>query len=165
MGGEELAAFSLLEGFCCKVVDLSVQSNMEVFAWGYLKAHMAVYDEDLLKNPFYLALQKRRPDLCKKVAEVHGIVLVPCKGSLSSSIFSTCQFDSYVLQPAEENFQTLNGKEISIQGNLIVLGTGFNHRRSVPVLFEETFYNEQEESFSILCLAHSLEKNESVGES
>ncbi|XP_077166705.1 ankyrin repeat domain-containing protein 27 isoform X2 [Paroedura picta] len=123
---------------------------------------MAVYDEDLLKNPFYLALQKRRPDLCRKVAEVHGIILVPCKGSLSSSILSSCQFDSYVLQPSEENFQTLNGKELSIQGNLIVLGAGFNHRRSVPVLFEETFYNEQEESFSILCVAHSLEKNESV---
>ncbi|XP_054856723.1 ankyrin repeat domain-containing protein 27 [Eublepharis macularius] len=126
---------------------------------------MAVYDEDLLKNPFYLALQKRRPDLGRKVAEVHGIVLVPCRGSLSSSILSTCQFDSYVLKPVEENFQTLNGKEIFIQGNLIVLGTGFNHRRSVPVLFEETFYNEQEESFSILCIAHSLEKNESVEES
>ncbi|XP_015270298.1 PREDICTED: ankyrin repeat domain-containing protein 27 [Gekko japonicus] len=126
---------------------------------------MAVYDEDLLKNPFYLALQKRRPDLCRKVAEVHGIVLVPCRGSLSSSILSSCQFDSYVLQPAEENFQTLNGKEISIQGNLVVLGTGFNHRSSVPVLFEETFYNEREESFSILCIAHSLEKNETVEES
>ncbi|KAJ7311918.1 hypothetical protein JRQ81_006238 [Phrynocephalus forsythii] len=125
---------------------------------------MAVYDEDLLKNPFYLAMQKRRPDLCRKVAELHGIVLVPCKGSLSSSFISTCQFDSYVLQAVEENFQTLNGKEIFIQGNLIILGAGFSHHSSVPVLFEETFYNEKEESFSILCLAHSLEKNESKGE-
>ena len=38
------------------------------------EAPMAVYDEDLLKNPFYLAMQKRRPDLCRKVAELHGIV-------------------------------------------------------------------------------------------
>lgn len=35
---------------------------------------MAMYDEDILKNPFYLAIQKRRPDLCSKVAELHGIV-------------------------------------------------------------------------------------------
>ncbi|XP_062997471.1 ankyrin repeat domain-containing protein 27 [Elgaria multicarinata webbii] len=122
---------------------------------------MAMYDEDLLKNPFYLAMQKRRPDLCRKVAELHGIVLVPCKGSLSSSFISACQFDSYVLKPVEENFQTLNGKQIFIQGNLIVLGVGFNHHCSIPVLFEETFYNEKEESFSILCIAHSLEKKES----
>ncbi|XP_053126363.1 ankyrin repeat domain-containing protein 27 isoform X2 [Hemicordylus capensis] len=126
---------------------------------------MAVYDEDLLKNPFYLTMQKRHPDLCRKAAELHGIVLIPCKGSLSSSILSTCQFDSYVLKPVEQSFQTLNGKEIFIQGNLIILGAGFNHHCSVPVLFEETFYNEKEESFSILCIAHSLEKNESTEDS
>uniref|UniRef100_A0A8C5T7Z9 Ankyrin repeat domain 27 n=1 Tax=Malurus cyaneus samueli TaxID=2593467 RepID=A0A8C5T7Z9_9PASS len=126
---------------------------------------MAMYDEDILKNPFYLAIQKRRPDLCSKVAELHGIVLVPCKGSLSSNSLSTCQFESYVLKPLEENFQTLNGKEIFIQGNLIILGAGFNYHLSVPVLFEETFYNEKEESFSILCIAHPLEKTENSSES
>ncbi|XP_065497027.1 ankyrin repeat domain-containing protein 27 isoform X1 [Caloenas nicobarica] len=126
---------------------------------------MAMYDEDILKNPFYLAIQKRRPDLCSKVAELHGIVLVPCKGSLSSSSLPACQFESYVLKPLEENFQTLNGKEIFIQGNLIILGTGFNYHLSVPVLFEETFYNEKEESFSILCIAHPLEETESSSES
>uniref|UniRef100_A0A8C6JZK9 Uncharacterized protein n=1 Tax=Melopsittacus undulatus TaxID=13146 RepID=A0A8C6JZK9_MELUD len=123
---------------------------------------MAMYDEDILKNPFYLAIQKQRPDLCSKVAEFHGIVLIPCKGSLSSNSLSACQFESYVLKPLEDNFQTLNGKEIFIQGNLIILGTGFNYNLSVPVLFEETFYNEKEESFSILCIAHPLEKTESL---
>uniref|UniRef100_A0A452UF50 Ankyrin repeat domain-containing protein 27 n=1 Tax=Ursus maritimus TaxID=29073 RepID=A0A452UF50_URSMA len=122
---------------------------------------MALYDEDLLKNPFYLALQKWRPDLCSKVAQTHGIVLVPCKGSLSSSVQSTCQFESYILIPVEEHFQTLNGKDVFIQGNRIKLGAGFACLLSVPILFEETFYNEKEESFSILCIAHPLEKRES----
>ncbi|XP_069314492.1 ankyrin repeat domain-containing protein 27 isoform X2 [Eulemur rufifrons] len=125
---------------------------------------MALYDEDLLKNPFYLALQKWRPDLCSKVAQVHGIVLVPCRGSLSSSVQSTCQFESYVLVPVEEHFQTLNGKDVFIQGNRIKLGAGFACLLSVPILFEETFYNEKEESFSILCIAHPLEKRESSEE-
>ncbi|XP_073163935.1 ankyrin repeat domain-containing protein 27 isoform X1 [Lepidochelys kempii] len=132
--------------------------------FGISDIHMAMYDEDLLKNPFYLAIQKRRPDLCRKVAEFHGIILVPCKGSLSSSSLSTCQFDSYVLKSVEEKFQTLNGKEIFIQRNLIILGTGFNHHLSVPVLFEETFYNEKEESFSLLCIAHPLEESEILEE-
>lgn len=52
-------------------------------------------------------------------------------------------------------------QEVFIQGNLIILGAGFNYTLSVPVLFEETFYNEKEESFSILCIAHPLEKTES----
>ncbi|XP_007539524.1 ankyrin repeat domain-containing protein 27 isoform X2 [Erinaceus europaeus] len=125
---------------------------------------MALYDEDLLKNPFYLALQKWRPDLCDKVAQTHGIVLVPCKGSLSSSVQSTCQFESYILIPVEEHFQTLNGKDVFIQGNKIKLGAGFACLLSVPILFEETFYNEKEESFSILCIAHPLEKRESSEE-
>uniref|UniRef100_A0A8D2DM07 Ankyrin repeat domain-containing protein 27 n=1 Tax=Sciurus vulgaris TaxID=55149 RepID=A0A8D2DM07_SCIVU len=125
---------------------------------------MALYDEDLLKNPFYLALQKWRPDLCSKVAQIHGIVLVPCKGSLSSSIQSTCQFESYILIPVEGHFQTLNGKDVFIQGNRIKLGAGFACLLSVPILFEETFYNEKEESFSILCIAHPLEKRESSEE-
>ncbi|XP_053461432.1 ankyrin repeat domain-containing protein 27 isoform X3 [Nycticebus coucang] len=121
---------------------------------------MALYDEDLLKNPFYLALQKWRPDLYSKVAQIHGIVLVPCKGSLSSSVQSSCQFESYILIPVEEHFQTLNGKDVFIQGNRIKLGAGFSCLLSVPILFEETFYNEKEESFSILCIAHPLEKRE-----
>lgn len=52
-------------------------------------------------------------------------------------------------------------QEIFIQANLVILGTGFDDHLSVPVLFEETFYNEKEESFSILCIAHPLEKTES----
>ncbi|XP_032087211.1 ankyrin repeat domain-containing protein 27 isoform X3 [Thamnophis elegans] len=121
---------------------------------------MAMYDEDLLRNPFYLTMQKRRPDLCRKVAELHGTILVPCKGSLSSSIISACQFDSYILKAADNNLHTLNGKEVFIQGNMIVLGGEFNQRCSIPILFEETFYNDREESFNILCIAHPLEKSE-----
>lgn len=37
---------------------------------------MAVYDENILRNPFYLALEKQRPDLCSRVAELHGIVRI-----------------------------------------------------------------------------------------
>ncbi|KAM8945997.1 ankyrin repeat domain-containing protein 27 [Pelodytes ibericus] len=126
---------------------------------------MAMYDEDILNNPFYLAIHKQRPHLVNKVAEVHGIVLVPCRGSLSHISYSTCPFDSYVLIPTDSGFQTEDGKEIFIQGNLVKLGAGFSFPLSVPILFEETFYNEKEESFSILCIARSLEQDENAEES
>ncbi|XP_051017762.1 LOW QUALITY PROTEIN: ankyrin repeat domain-containing protein 27 [Acomys russatus] len=126
--------------------------------------HMALYDEDLLRNPFYLALQKWRPDLCSKVAQNHGVVLVPCRGSLPSSVQASCQFESYILVPTEGHFQTLNGKDVLVEGNRIKLGAGFACLLSVPVLFEETFYNENEESFSILCIAHPLEKRDTSEE-
>lgn len=54
-------------------------------------------------------------------------------------------------------------QDVFIQGNRIKLGAGFACLLSVPILFEETFYNEKEESFSLLCIAHPLEKKESSG--
>ncbi|XP_029288904.1 ankyrin repeat domain-containing protein 27 isoform X2 [Cottoperca gobio] len=118
---------------------------------------MAVYDENILKNLFYLALEKQRPDLCSRVAELHGIVLVPCCGSLTVSSFSDSQFDSYVLQPVEGGYQTVDGKEVRIQDRQVLLGSGFPSPASVPILFEETFYNDQEQSYSILCLSRPVE--------
>ncbi|XP_029009075.1 ankyrin repeat domain-containing protein 27 [Betta splendens] len=118
---------------------------------------MAVYDENILKNPFYLALEKQRPDLCSRVAELHGIVLVPCCGSLTASSYADSQFDSYVLQPVEDGFRTGDGKDVRIQDRQILLGTGFPAPASVPILFEETFYNNQEQSYSILCISRPLE--------
>ncbi|KAL2093046.1 hypothetical protein ACEWY4_010358 [Coilia grayii] len=122
---------------------------------------MAVYDENLLRNPFYQALEKQRPDLCSRVAEVHGIILVPCQGSLPASTYTAAQFEKYVLQPSEQGYQTLDGKEVSIQDNQVVLGAGFQWPTSVPILFEETFYNEKEQAYSILCIARPLEAQRS----
>ncbi|XP_056907954.1 ankyrin repeat domain-containing protein 27 isoform X4 [Takifugu flavidus] len=118
---------------------------------------MAVYDENILKNPFYLALEKQRPDLCSRVAEFHGVVLVPCCSSLTVSSFSDTQFDSYVLQPVEDGFQTVDGKEVRIQNKQILLGSGFPALASVPILFDETFYNDQEQSYNILCISRPIE--------
>lgn len=50
-----------------------------------LQLLMAVYDENILKNPFYLALEKQRPDLCSRVAELHGIVSQTSKLTFKSN--------------------------------------------------------------------------------
>ncbi|XP_077067659.1 ankyrin repeat domain-containing protein 27 isoform X2 [Siphateles boraxobius] len=125
---------------------------------------MAVYDENILKNPFYLALEKHRPDLSTRVAELHGIILVPCCGSLPTASFTAAQFDEYVLQPAEQGYQTLDGKEVSIDNNQVRLGAGFPSPNSVPILFEETFYNEKEQAYSILCITRPLNSDHSPEE-
>ncbi|XP_046889460.1 ankyrin repeat domain-containing protein 27 [Hypomesus transpacificus] len=125
---------------------------------------MAVYDEDLLKNPFYAALEKQRPDLCVRVAESHGIVLVPCRGSLTGPAYTAAQFNTYVLQPAGEGYQTLDGKEISIQDRQVRLGAGFQAPASIPILFEETFYNDKEQSYSILCISRPIHTDQSQAE-
>uniref|UniRef100_A0A674AW94 Ankyrin repeat domain 27 n=1 Tax=Salmo trutta TaxID=8032 RepID=A0A674AW94_SALTR len=122
---------------------------------------MAVYDENLLKNPFYLALEKQRPDLCSRVAELRGIVLVPCRGSLTLSAYTAAQFETYVLHPSGEGYQTVDGKELTIQDSLVRLGLGFQAPANVPILFEETFYNEKEQCYSILCIARPIDTDQS----
>ncbi|ROJ64723.1 Ankyrin repeat domain-containing protein 27 [Anabarilius grahami] len=125
---------------------------------------MAVYDENILKNPFYLALEKHRPDLCSRVAELHGIILVPCCGSLPTGSFTAAQFDEYVLQPAEQGYKTLDGKEVSIDNNQVRLGEAFPNPTSVPILFEETFYNDKEQAYSILCITRPFNSDHSPEE-
>ncbi|CDQ60660.1 unnamed protein product [Oncorhynchus mykiss] len=122
---------------------------------------MALYDENLQNNPFYLALEKQRPDLCSRVAELHGIVLVPCRGSLTLGAYTAAQFETYVLQPSGEGYQTVDGKELTIQDSQVRLGTGFQAPANVPILFEETFYNEKEQSYSILCIARPIDTDQS----
>lgn len=137
--------------------------------------HMALYDENLLKNPFYVALEKQRPDLCSRVAEVHGVVslrccwsrrvqtrrvpsrcsvcaqqvlvclqvLVPCCSSLVVSSFPDSQFDSYVLQPVEDGFQTLDGK----------VGSGVRLTRTLTVTHVEP---EQHNDWSMSTTTQTL---------
>uniref|UniRef100_A0A3Q2XQL0 Ankyrin repeat domain 27 (VPS9 domain) n=1 Tax=Hippocampus comes TaxID=109280 RepID=A0A3Q2XQL0_HIPCM len=121
---------------------------------------MAVYDENIAKNPFFVALEKLRPDLCERVARLHGIVLVPCCGSLEGSMVSQLHFDSYVVQPVEDGYQTADGKEVRILDRQVLLGSGLPPPVSVPILFEETFYNAKEESYSILCISRPVDAAE-----
>lgn len=48
-------------------------------------------------------------------------------------------------------------QEVRIQDRQVLLGSGFPAPASVPILFDETFYNDQEKSFSILCISRPLE--------
>ncbi|KAM9815468.1 ankyrin repeat domain-containing protein 27 isoform 3-T3 [Syngnathus typhle] len=121
---------------------------------------MALYDENIAKNAFFVALEKLRPDLCERVARLHGIVLVPCCGSLEGSVVSELHFDSYVLHAVEDGYQTADGKDVRIQDRRVLLGSDLAPPVSLPILFEETFYNAKEESYSVLCISGPVEAAE-----
>lgn len=46
---------------------------------------------------------------------------------------------------------------VQIQDRQVLLGPGFPALAPVPILFDETFYNHQEQSYSILCISRPLE--------
>lgn len=52
-------------------------------------------------------------------------------------------------------------QEVRIQDRQVLLRSGFPAPVSVPILFEETFYNDQEQSYSILCISRPVGVNPS----
>lgn len=55
-------------------------------------------------------------------------------------------------------------QEVRIQDRQVLLGSGFPAAVSITVLFEETFYNDQEQSYSILCISRPVEVDPSLSE-
>ncbi|XP_028264059.1 ankyrin repeat domain-containing protein 27 isoform X2 [Parambassis ranga] len=55
----------------------------------------------------------------------------------------------------------MDGKEVRIQDRQVLLRSGCPAPVSVPILFEETFYNHQEQSYSILCISRPVGVNPS----
>lgn len=55
-------------------------------------------------------------------------------------------------------------QDVRIQDRQVLLGCGFPAPASVPILFEETFYNKQEQSYSILCISRPVELDPSQTE-
>lgn len=58
----------------------------------------------------------------------------------------------------------LSLQDVRIQDRQVLLGSGFPAPASVPILFEETFYNQQEQSYSILCISRPVEVDPSQTE-
>ena len=46
---------------------------------------------------------------------------------------------------------------VSINSSIITTGEGYKDLRRVKILFEETFFNQRDESYRVLCLAQPLE--------
>ncbi|CAN0390253.1 unnamed protein product [Lampetra planeri] len=121
---------------------------------------MASYDEDIARNPFFLALQRKRPELFRKAAELHAVVLVPCQGSVRPGALSSCPFESYVLLPSADEqtrYVSMGGQAVSLRGGELCLTGGEGPSVSARVLFEETFYTDREESLSLICISRPLD--------
>ncbi|KAI0217606.1 Ankyrin repeat domain-containing protein 27 [Lamellibrachia satsuma] len=135
-----------------------------------MKRHstMDLYDEDLSENKFFRSLADKFPNLFDVATCNRCTICVPCMGSLVGYNFSKENIDSHVLVPVEEKpccFVTVNGRELTIHSNIVTCGNGFTHTDPIPVLFEETFFNANDESYMVLCIAQPLDGVSSVSDS
>ncbi|PIK49120.1 putative ankyrin repeat domain-containing protein 27 [Apostichopus japonicus] len=87
-------------------------------------------------------------------------ICVPRTGVFVRHSLTQKDFENHILQADEEHagvFTTLNGKELQITADGLTTRKGFDTERIVHVLFEETFYNDSDDSFKVACIDRLLE--------
>ncbi|XP_065647546.1 ankyrin repeat domain-containing protein 27 isoform X3 [Hydra vulgaris] len=116
------------------------------------------YDEDLLVNPFYKSLITKGKTIFENASSNRYTICIPRKGTITSSDHSIDQFQNHILKPINETiYQTLNNKHAKINGSFIITTKGFGCVKSVEILFEETFFNKNKESYHVLCIDQPFE--------
>ncbi|KAJ7374566.1 Ankyrin repeat domain-containing protein 27 [Desmophyllum pertusum] len=119
------------------------------------------YDEDLCENPFFKYMQTKQKQLYDEAAINRWTVCIPRQGTLPRGSFTLSHVENHVLQvPIEgksSTFKTANNKEVQVSGEFIVTTEGFQDVKSVRILFEETFFNSNKQSFPVLCIDQPLE--------
>ncbi|XP_074646412.1 ankyrin repeat domain-containing protein 27-like [Tubulanus polymorphus] len=121
---------------------------------------MNTYDEDITENKFFITFQNKYPELCDEVTNNRWIICVPRGNSNSKYVYTEIDFKNHVLKPESEDshkYTTLSDKEVIIQGSTITTSNGFPDLRVVPILFDETYFNKNDESYRILCVNTMLE--------
>ncbi|KAL5467287.1 hypothetical protein EMCRGX_G031494 [Ephydatia muelleri] len=119
---------------------------------------MARYDEDLHENEFFRTLVSRHTAIFNEAAEKKLLVCVPRRDTLSRLKLSQNDFENHILRPnADNKYTSLNEKCAEINEDVIVTGHGYKEVRKVKILFEECFFNPNDESYQVLCLDQPLE--------
>ncbi|KAG1652076.1 Ankyrin repeat domain-containing protein 27 [Nymphon striatum] len=97
-------------------------------------------------------------------------ICIPRSGSLPKYAFTEEDLETHILysisQDEEENnneFRTLNEKDVKIDRNVITTGASFSQLSTIHILFEETYYLDSTKHYRVLCIESPL--NGSTGSS
>ncbi|XP_044175914.1 ankyrin repeat domain-containing protein 27-like isoform X2 [Acropora millepora] len=118
------------------------------------------YDEDLCENHFFKYMQTKHKQLYEEAARNRWTICIPRRGTQARGSFTQVHVENHILRPVEGNplaFKTANNKEVQVRGEFIVTTEGFHDVKSVQILFEETFFNNENQSFAVLCIEQPLE--------
>lgn len=114
------------------------------------------YDEDLGENTFFLLLQSQKYRLLFLKAQAAGcVVAVPRTGSLNLATITSDDVTAHILNWNEERCTTFSGKAVEVNGKELVFEDKGQSRKAI-VLFEETFYNDDDKSYRVICLDSPL---------
>lgn len=114
------------------------------------------YDEDIQENVFFKELIANHTDLLEKCIKEKWIVCVPRKGTFSSSITVEDVLDHILIPDVQFNYTTLSKKEIIVKSKFIIPRNDDLCNNNVPVLFEEIFYSENGNKYTVWCIDRPL---------
>ncbi|XP_070575529.1 ankyrin repeat domain-containing protein 27-like isoform X2 [Ptychodera flava] len=121
---------------------------------------METYDEDIAENRFFRLMQNKYKTLYERAADNRWTICVPRSGTFSRHSQTSSDMENHILRPVQNNSQTyvtVSEKEVQVTGDVITTTNGFKEVKAVRVLFEETFFNNKDESFRVLCVDQPLE--------
>ncbi|XP_077982816.1 ankyrin repeat domain-containing protein 27-like [Glandiceps talaboti] len=121
---------------------------------------METYDEDIAENRFFHLMQSKYKQLYEKAADNRWTICIPRSGTFSRHSQTSSDMENHILRSVQNNSQTyvtVSDKEVKVTGDIITTTNGFKEVKSVRVLFEETFFNNRDESFRVLCVDQLLE--------
>ncbi|KAK2560726.1 Ankyrin repeat domain-containing protein 27 [Acropora cervicornis] len=104
------------------------------------------YDEDLCENHFFKYMQTKHKQLYEEAAKNRWTICIPRHGTQARGSFTQVHVENHILRP-----------EVQVRGQFIVTTEGFHDVKSVQILFEETFFNKENQSFAVLCIEQPLE--------
>ncbi|XP_038068154.1 ankyrin repeat domain-containing protein 27-like [Patiria miniata] len=125
------------------------------------------YDEDLAENRFFTIMQTKYRQLHQQAARQRLLICIPRTGVFARFSLTQADFESHILQPNDGKsgcYTTLNNKEVQLSGDSITTTKGFKEIRIVHILFEETYYNDQDDSYRVVCIDRLLEGGNEVVE-
>uniref|UniRef100_H2XVJ0 VPS9 domain-containing protein n=1 Tax=Ciona intestinalis TaxID=7719 RepID=H2XVJ0_CIOIN len=121
---------------------------------------MSAYDEDLTENGWYLALSQKHEDLFIRATNERWMICIPRVGSWKGGIEDGDLFSPYILlNTFISHTNSIFSQEVFITGPTVTCGEGFTNNFNIPILFEETFFNQHDESYVVLCLSQPLEQH------
>uniref|UniRef100_A0A2S2Q1I3 Ankyrin repeat domain-containing protein 27 n=1 Tax=Sipha flava TaxID=143950 RepID=A0A2S2Q1I3_9HEMI len=112
------------------------------------------YDEDVLLNQFLISLCKSSTETFFKAVENGWPICVPREGSFLKTKYSEKDFNDHILIPSncsDAQFKTISGHEVSVD-NSVVKCQYDNKTNTVNILFIETCYTEDNQSYKVICI-------------
>lgn len=113
------------------------------------------YDEDVLFNQFLMSLCKSSVETFYKAVESRWPICVPREGSFTKNKYSEKDFNDHILIPnkcSDLKFTSISGHDIVVDNCKVKCQHHNNQINIVDILFVETCYTEDNQSYKIICI-------------